>query len=185
MEKFKETVVVKFERTITNAYGIQDNYVMSINSQTYHTITGEIFKDDESIGKLTLYEIAGYIDLGDMSLQIPGDTAVIADAICDYNGNLKYDNIENLVILDQMHLEPEYRNQGYGSLVAKSLMTMLNDAYGHNIDLIVLYASIFDVETYRDAPIGTFEKDVDRLVKFYEKAGYEHLENNVMIKMKG
>ena len=177
-------ITVKFEKTLTNAYGLYDNYVMPYAAPVYLTITGEILKDDVVIGRLTMYELDGNIELQNMCLQIPGDIAVIADVVCDRNGKIKYD-LDKFVILDQIYIEPEYRNQGYGSEIMRKLTVMLNDAYNHSIDAILLYASIFDVEEYFSAPIGKFEQDVERLVRFYERNGFENIENNVMIKMKG
>lgn len=177
-------IIVKFERTLTNAYGLVDNYVMPYNAPTYTTITGKILKDDIEIGNLTMYELDGSVNLGDMSLQIPGDVAVIADAICNNDGTLKY-KVDKVALLDQIYIEPEYRGNGYGTIVVKDLITMLNDACNNEIDMIVLYASIFDIDEYISAPIGKFEKDVARLVSFYERAGFTQMENNVMLMKKG
>lgn len=177
-------ITVKFDRTLTNAYGFEEGRIMLYSAPTYVTINGEIYKDNIKIGEMTLYEIDGSLNFAAMSMQVPGDTGVIADVICNATGRLKYDT-EKFVILDQIHIDPEYRNQGYGSQIMKGIMETLNDACNHTIDMMVLYASIFDIDEYIGCPIGKFEADVARLVGFYERAGFKHVENNVMIKMKG
>lgn len=177
-------ITVKLDKTLTNAYGIYDDYVMPYAAPVYTTITGEILRNNDVVGRMTMYELDGNIELQDMRLQIPGDIAVIAEAVCGSNGKIKYD-LDRFIILDQMYIEPEYRNQGYGNEVLRQLNSMLNGEFGSNIDAILLYASIFDVEEYFSAPIGKFEQDVERLVRFYERNGFCNIENNVMIKMKG
>lgn len=180
-------IKITFERTLSNAYGLYDYRIVPFDGDNYNTITGVITLNDVQIGTMTLYELFDNTNLGDMCYQIPGDVAILAEVLCDYDGNLlsKYAcRNGHLVILDNIHIDPEYRNKGYGSLVIKHLMQTLNDAYNHEIEMLVLYASIYDLHDCEEMSLDCFNAHADRLVKFYSKAGFELVENYVMIQRK-
>lgn len=178
---------VKFAKDQCDAYGLYDERVLSFGGTPYATITGEIYLNDEIIGRMTLYELAADINLYEMMYQIPGDIGVITDQICDTNGNIssKLGINDKFVILDNLFIEPEYRNKGYGSIVAKNILTYINDAYDNNIDAVVLYASMYEIEDCEEMDLATFNSQCDALRVFYEKAGYTHMNFNVMMKKKG
>lgn len=178
---------VKLIRTTTDAYGLYDDRVMPFGGNPYITITAEICLNDEVIGRAILYELAADINLYDMMYQIPGDIGVIADQICDINGNIlsKFGISDKFVILDNLYIEPEYRNNGYGTLVAKHLLEYLNDAYNHTVDAVFLYASIYEIEDCEEMDLSTFNNYSNKLIRFYEQSGFTEIRNNVMIKKKG
>jgi GNAT superfamily N-acetyltransferase len=178
---------VKLTKDQCDAYGLCDERVVSFGGTPYATITGEIFMGDEEIGKMTMYELDADVNLCDMALQIPGDVFVIADAICDLDGNLlaKYGIKNKFVLLDNLFIEPQYRNLGYGTTVANNLLTYLNDNYNNQIDAVVLYASMYEIEDCEEMDLPTFNARCDTLRVFYEKAGYTHMNFNVMMKKKG
>ena len=178
---------VKLTRTTCDAYGLYDDRVVPFGGTPYITINADICLDDEKIGYMILHELNSDINLYDMMYQVPGDIGVIADQICDLNGNIKKSfNIQNkLVILDTLYIEPEYRNRGYGALAAKHLLVYLNNAYEHTIDAVVLYASMYEIEDCEEMDIETFNTQSERLVRFYERAGYTNINLGVMIKKKG
>ena len=178
---------VRLERHECEAYGLYDYRVVPFGGTPYVTIIGTICIDDEEIGRMTMYELDANANLYDMAYQIPGDFLVISEQICENNGNLKKElNInDKFVILDNLNIDPEYRGKGYGSLVAKHLLVYLNDAYHHQIDAVVLYASMYEIEDCEEMDLPTFNNHSDKLVKFYEKAGFSEIQCNVMIKKKG
>ena len=178
---------VSLERHECDAYGLYDYRVVPFGGTPYVTIIGTICVDGEEIGRMTMYELDSNINLYDMAYQIPGDVLVIAEQICDNNGNIKKEFCinDNFVILDNLSIDPEYRGKGYGSLIAKHLLVYLNDAYHHQIDAVVLYASMYEIEDCEEMDLPTFNNHADKLVKFYKKAGFEEIQYNVMIKKKG
>ena len=178
---------VRLERHECDAYGLYDYRVVPFGGTPYVTIIGTICVDGEEIGRMTMYELNADINLYDMAYQIPGDVLIISEQICDNNGNIKKEFCINdkFVILDNLNIDPEYRGKGYGSLVAKHLLVYLNDAYHHQIDAVVLYASMYEIEDCEEMDLPTFNNHSDKLVKFYEKAGFEEIQYNVMIKKKG
>ena len=118
-------ISVKFERTLSNAYGLYDYRIVPFDGDNYNTITGVIKLGETEIGNMTLYELDGDTNLGDMYCQIPGDIAILAEVLCDHNGKLLPQYVchnGHLVILDSIYIDPEYRNKGYGSLIMKHLM---------------------------------------------------------------
>jgi GNAT superfamily N-acetyltransferase len=178
---------LKLERCACDCYGFEDYRIIPFGGIPYVTILGTIIVDDEEIGNVTMYELSSDINLMDMAYQIPGDTLVIAEHICDSNGNVKsvYVGNDKFVILDKIYIEPEYRNKGYGTLIAKHLLMTLNDAYDHNIDSIILYASMYEIEDCEEMDLPTFNDQSEKLIRFYEKAGYVNSGNGIMIKKKG
>ena len=178
---------VKLAKDQCDAYGLYDCRVVSFGGTPYATITGEIFVEDEEIGRMTMYELDADVNLCDMALQIPGDVLVIAEQICDMDGNIMSKHgIENkFVILDSLFIEPEYRNLGYGTMVVKNLLTYLNDAYDHKIDAVVLYASMYEIEDCEEMDLPTFNNCSKKLVHFYERSGFAEIRDGVMIKKKG
>ena len=178
---------VRLERHECDAYGLYDYRVVPFGGTPYVTIIGTICVDGEEIGRMTMYELDSNINLYDMAYQIPGDVLVISEQICDNNGIIKKEFCINdkVVILDNLNIDPEYRGKGYGSLVAKHLLVYLNDAYHHQIDAVVLYASMYEIEDCEEMDLTTFNNHADKLVKFYKKAGFEEIQYNVMIKKKG
>ena len=178
---------VKLAKDQCDAYGLYDERVVSFGGTPYATITGEILLGDEQIGRVTMYELNADVNLCDMSLQIPGDVLVIAEQICDINGNImsKYGIKNKFVILDNLFIEPEYRNKGYGSIVAKNILTYINDAFDNNIDAVVLYASMYEVEDCEEMDLQTFNNSSQKLVCFYERSDFTEIRDGVMIKKKG
>ena len=177
---------VKLTRTTCDAYGLYDNRVVPFGGTPYETIIGDICLDGKEIGRMTMYELSADINLYDMELQIPGDILVIAEQICDHQGYLRKDFcIQNkFVILDNINIDPEYQKNGYGTLVTKSLLVYLNDAYNHEIDAVILYASMYEIDDCEEMYLSTFNNHSDKLVKFYKNAGFEEINCNVMIKKK-
>jgi GNAT superfamily N-acetyltransferase len=178
---------VKLTRTTCDAYGLYDYRVVPFGGTPYITIFGEILVNGEQVGRITMYELNADINLYDMACQIPGDILVIAEQICDNDGCIKTEfNInDKFVIVDNIEIDPEYRGKGYGSLVAKHLLVYLNDAYNHQIDAVVLYASMYEIEDCEEMDLPTFNNHSDKLVKFYKKAGFDEIQCSVMIKKKG
>ncbi len=176
---------VKLTRTQSDAYGLYDYRVIPFGGDQYVTITGEILIDDEIIGNMTMYELSGDVNLYDMAYQVPGDTLTIAEQICDMDGFIRksFAIEDKFVILDNIRIEPEYRNNGYGSIIMQNILVYLNDAYNHSIDSVVLYTGVLDDMEGMD--INALNNHCDRLVKFYEKAGFSNAGFNVMIKKKG
>lgn len=175
---------IQLTRTTCDAYGLYDYRVIPFGGTPYITISGEIYLDDEQIGRMTMYELSNDINLEEMAYQIPGDILVIAENICDNNGKIKeeYAVNEKFVILDNIFIEPEYRNKGYGTLAVKHLFTTLNDAYNWKIGTIVVYASAYDFDDIEEANIDILNNNSEKLIKFYQKSKFEHIGNNVMIR---
>ena len=177
---------VKLTRTTCDAYGLYDYRVVPFGGTPYITIVGEIFVDGEQIGRMTMYELDADINLFDMEYQIPGDSMIIAEHICNNNGTIKNEYVEDkFVILDNLFIDPEYRNKGYGSLVVKDLLVCLNDAYEHRIDSVILYASMYDFDDCEEMNLETFNKQSERLIKFYTKAGFSNIGDGIMLLKKG
>ena len=110
-----------------------------------------------------------------------GDIAVIAEGICDENEMV--DMLEEdagVFILDNLLIFESHSGLGIGSSIMKNLPHMVNNQF-NLVNAIFLCASDFTNDSGFDSQ--EYKEGTDRLIKFYEKCGYEVIKDSVMFKL--
>lgn len=149
-------------------------------------IRGSICVDDEEIGRLNLYELYNGCGLLDMCDAVSGDCETIAAVICDDDGKIldKYlpDEYlyETVLILDHISLDAQYRGKGIGSDIVKNLIHIVRYQFDTG-STIFLCASDYEAATKYGFDSPEYEKGCERLISFYEQAGFTVIKNNIMM----
>lgn len=135
---------------------------------------GRYFKIDKIINKkASLFDVFDSIDQ---------DTYMAYDALVDEEGyiNMNYCGIKfNIFHIERFYIEEKYRNQGVGEKVLIHLDDILNYSLNCEIGCYILQPSPITKDandsfiTIRDNSINNKLKK--RLLKFYEKCGYEKI----------
>ena len=142
--------------------------------------------ENEEIGDIILYELYNDEDFLSKCDFVSGDCEIIASVVCDESGAVSdehlndYSRGDNIIILDSIRIDERYRNQGIGSTLISNLSEMLEYQFGE-FACILLYAGDFEAAKKYGFDSPEYEEGSRRLVEFYERLGFEHIDKNVMI----
>lgn len=144
-------------------------------------LTGNFFESEIIMDDISFYGLCDSIsiDLEHMASAIVDEDECIKDDICEFD--------ENLMYIDRIYIDEKFRGLGIASYVLNSLNNMLE--YSVNLSPNVLILLPVPQEIGEDGLLQevsdekTNEKDKKRLIKLYDKLGFEKLkDSNYMIK---
>lgn len=171
----------------------EDKYVINVFIHIYATnldtkekveigkLTGNFFESEMVIDDISFYDLCDSIgtDLEHMASVIIDEDECIRDEICEFD--------ENLMYIDRIYINEKFRGLGIASYVINSLNQILEYAVNLSPNVLILLPAPQEIgedgllQEVRDEKINKNNKR--RLIKLYEKLGFEKLENsNYMIK---
>ena len=142
-------------------------------------ISGEITYGNQTIGKIRLYEIMNNKMFYESCEEESGDLELIAKTICRGHHYIKSNLVErykSVLILDNIHVDKEYRGKGIGQLIMSNLQDMMKTQF--HIDTIFLVAGAYEFNN--DDTQDEYETQSDKLVGFYNRCGFNLIKNRVM-----
>lgn len=144
-------------------------------------LTGNFFESEIIMDDISFYDLCDSIgtDLEHMASAIVDEDECIRDDICEFD--------ETLMYIDRIYIEEKFRALGIASYVLNSLNDILEYSVNLNPNVLILLPAPQEIgedgllQEVRDEKIN--ENDKKRLIKLYEKLGFEKLKNsNYMIK---
>ena len=144
-------------------------------------LTGNFFESEIMMDDISFYSLCDSIstDLEHMASAIVAEDEFIKDDICEYD--------ENLMYIDRIYIEENYRGLGIGSYVINSLNDILEYSVNLSPEVLILLPAPQEIgedgllQEIRDKKIK--EQEEKKLLKLYKKLGFEKLDNsNYMIK---
>lgn len=144
-------------------------------------LTGNFFESEIVMDDISFYDLCDSIntDLEHMAAAIVDEEECIKDEICEFD--------ENLMYIDRIYINEKFRGLGIASYVINSLNDILEYAINLSPNVLILLPAPQEIgkdgllQEVRDEK--TNENDKRRLIKLYEKLGFEKLEDsNYMIK---
>lgn len=144
-------------------------------------LTGNFFESEIIMDDISFYDLCDSIgtDLEHMASAIVDEDECIRDDICEFD--------ENLMYIDRIYIEEKFRALGIASYVLNSLNDILEYSVNLSPNVLILLPAPQEIgedgllQEVRDEKIN--ENDKKRLIKLYEKLGFEKLKNsNYMIK---
>lgn len=144
-------------------------------------LTGTFFESEIIMDDVSFYDLCDSIgtDLEQMATAIVDEDECIKEEICECD--------ENLMYIDRIYIEEKFRGLGIASYVINSLNTILE--YSVNLSPNVLILLPVPQEKGKDGLLHEVnntkinEKDKKKLLKLYQKLGFEKLEDsNYMVK---
>ena len=179
---------VEFHREPSCYFAFENGEYTVYNTYEYDpiSIAGTITVDDKKIGFLQIYELDNDYTFYSKCDGFSNDCATIAETICSEEGNVLKEHLPKgarydvIYILDQIVINEEYRGQGIGSGIVKNLLQMLRCQYDQGC-AIFLCASDFEVAAKYGFKSNEYLAGCKRLERFYKKAGYFHIKDNVFM----
>lgn len=171
----------------------EEKYIINIFVNIYATnldtqkkgkigkLTGNFFESEIVMDDISFYDLCDSIgtDLEHMASAIVDEEECIKDEICEFD--------ENLMYIDRIYINEKFRGLGIASYVINSLNEILEYAVNLSPNVLILLPAPQEIgedgllQEVRDEKIN--ENDKKRLIKLYEKLGFEKLEDsNYMIK---
>ena len=171
----------------------EDKYVINVFVDIFATnldtqekveigkLTGNFFESEIIMDDISFYDLCDSIgtDLEHMASAIVDEDECIRDDICEFD--------ENLMYIDRIYIEEKFRALGIASYVLNSLNDILEYSVNLSPNVLILLPAPQEIgedgllQEVRDEKIN--ENDKKRLIKLYEKLGFEKLKNsNYMIK---
>ena len=144
-------------------------------------LTGNFFESEIIMDDISFYDLCDSIstDLEHMASAIVDEDECIRDDICEFD--------ENLMYIDRIYINEKFRGLGIASYVLNSLNNMLEYSVNLSPNVLILLPAPQEIgedgllQEVRDEKIN--ENDKKRLIKLYEKLGFEKLkDSNYMIK---
>ena len=171
----------------------EEKYIINIFVNIYATnldtqkkgkigkLTGNFFESEIVMDDISFYDLCDSVgtDLEHMASAIVDEEECIKDEICEFD--------ENLMYIDRIYINEKFRGLGIASYVINSLNEILEYAVNLSPNVLILLPAPQEIgedgllQEVRDEKIN--ENDKKRLIKLYEKLGFEKLEDsNYMIK---
>lgn len=171
----------------------EDKYVINVFVDIFATnldsqekveigkLTGNFFESEIIMDDISFYDLCDSIstDLEHMASAIVDEDECIRDDICEFD--------ENLMYIDRIYINEKFRGLGIASYVLNSLNNMLEYSVNLSPNVLILLPAPQEIgedgllQEVRDEKIN--ENDKKRLIKLYEKLGFEKLkDSNYMIK---
>lgn len=171
----------------------EDKYVINVFVDIFATnldtqekekigkLTGNFFESEIVMDDISFYDLCDSIgtDLEHMAYAIVDEDECIRDDICEFD--------ENLMYIDRIYINEKFRGLGIASYVLNSLNDILEYSVNLSPNVLILLPAPQEIgedgllQEVRDEKIN--ENDKKRLIKLYEKLGFEKLKNsNYMIK---
>ena len=171
----------------------EEKYIINIFVSIYATnldtqkkgkigkLTGNFFESEIVMDDISFYDLCDSVgtDLEHMASAIVDEEECIKDEICEFD--------ENLMYIDRIYINEKFRGLGIDSYVINSLNEILEYAVNLSPNVLILLPAPQEIgedgllQEVRDEKIN--ENDKKRLIKLYEKLGFEKLEDsNYMIK---
>lgn len=171
----------------------EDKYVINVFVDIFATnldtqekveigkLTGNFFESEIIMDGISFYDLCDSIstDLEHMASAIVDEDECIRDDICKFD--------ENLMYIDRIYINEKFRGLGIASYVLNSLNNMLEYSVNLSPNVLILLPAPQEIgedgllQEVRDEKIN--ENDKKRLIKLYEKLGFEKLkDSNYMIK---
>lgn len=171
----------------------EEKYIINIFVSIYATnldtqkkgkigkLTGNFFESEIVMDDISFYDLCDSVgtDLEHMASAIVDEEECIKDEICEFD--------ENLMYIDRIYINEKFRGLGIASYVINSLNEILEYAVNLSPNVLILLPAPQEIgedgllQEVRDEKIN--ENDKKRLIKLYEKLGFEKLEDsNYMIK---
>lgn len=144
-------------------------------------LAGNFFESEIIMDDISFYDLCDSIstDLEHMASAIVDEDECIRDDICEFD--------ENLMYIDRIYINEKFRGLGIASYVLNSLNNMLEYSVNLSPNVLILLPAPQEIgedgllQEVRDEKIN--ENDKKRLIKLYEKLGFEKLkDSNYMIK---
>jgi len=170
------------EKYVINVF--VDIYATNLDTQKKEKIgklMGNFFESEIVMDDISFYDLCDSIgtDLEHMASAIVDEEECIRDEICDFD--------ENLMYIDRIYINEKFRGLGVASYVINSLNEILEYSINLSANVLILLPAPQEIgedgllQEVRDEKIN--ENDKKRLIKLYEKLGFEKLEDsNYMIK---
>jgi len=170
------------EKYVINVF--VDIYATNLDTQKKEKIgklMGNFFESEIVMDDISFYDLCDSIgtDLEHMASAIVDEEECIRDEICDFD--------ENLMYIDRIYINEKFRGLGVASYVINSLNEILEYSINLSPNVLILLPAPQEIgedgllQEVRDEKIN--ENDKKRLIKLYEKLGFEKLEDsNYMIK---
>lgn len=150
----------------------------------------QIYKTDEGFNKTGKI---GEIEMTYMDVSIADEMGysvyVLFDMIdsekqgvCDYlfdgdEPNEKYVGMdEDVIYINKILIEKDFRNLGLGSMIVRELPKLIRNILKLKPGCLVLLANPFEIKEGEFTPTRSKNK-IEKLVKFYEKNGFERIED--------
>lgn len=171
----------------------EDKYVINVFVDIFATnldtqekveigkLAGNFFESEIIMDDISFYDLCDSIstDLEHMASAIVDEDECIRDDICEFD--------ENLMYIDRIYINEKFRGLGIASYVLNSLNNMLEYSVNLSPNVLILLPAPQEIgedgllQEVRDEKIN--ENDKKRLIKLYEKLGFEKLkDSNYMIK---
>lgn len=171
----------------------EDKYVINVFVDIFATnldtqekveigkLAGNFFESEIIMDDISFYDLCDSIstDLEHMASAIVDEDECIRDDICEFD--------ENLMYIDRIYIEEKFRALGIASYVLNSLNDILEYSVNLSPNVLILLPAPQEIgedgllQEVRDEKIN--ENNKKRLIKLYEKLGFEKLEDsNYMIK---
>lgn len=171
----------------------EDKYVINVFVDIFATnldiqekveigkLAGNFFESEIIMDDISFYDLCDSIstDLEHMASAIVDEDECIRDDICEFD--------ENLMYIDRIYINEKFRGLGIASYVLNSLNNMLEYSVNLSPNVLILLPAPQEIgedgllQEVRDEKIN--ENDKKRLIKLYEKFGFEKLkDSNYMIK---
>ena len=190
----------KLEETGIDSYGLRINVSSTQNIHDFFvgnddteknilvemTLENHIYSDDgdnieiygNAYGRLitTYDQVSGRtLNYHDVIDSIDQDTynclSVFMDGNCDFNDELMFDQ---LFYIDRIIISEKYRNKGLGSILLEYIKYRLADI----TTAIVLQPLAFG---WKDESSEVFEKESERLCRFYKKHGFINYQDDTWV----
>lgn len=142
----------------------EDTNIMDIGR-----IEGIIFESE-----ILFSEALSFVELCDM---VTSDVYEMAEAITDENGNIKPPICRpeyNILYIEKLFVEEQFRGLGVGRYLLDNINPLLQHSLNVNPRTCILtpYPQIKTQCGYIDRATDHVDKDLPRLVRFYERAGF-------------
>jgi GNAT superfamily N-acetyltransferase len=176
-----DLINIRFDEIVDRPFKFNENGAVELMETdfTFSLIEGEIVYDDEKIGSLYFHRMVNDAEFYDACDSESGDLVQIADNICDDKADISYpfvDYDDEVLILDTIKIENEYRGKGIGQLIMSNLQDMMKSQF--NIRTIFLLAGAFELND--EETRAEYTAQSDKLVGFYSRCGFTHIKNRVM-----
>ena len=144
-------------------------------------ITGNYFESEIFMDDISFYELCDSIgtDLEHMASAIVDEDGDIKEEICEFD--------ENLMYIDRIYIEEEFRGLGIASYIINSLNDILEYSIKLSPNVLILLPAPQEIgkdgllQEVRNKEIN--EQNKKKLIKLYQKLGFKMLEDsNYMIK---
>ena len=146
-------------------------------------LKGNYFESEMLIDDCSFYEICDCegADLEPLAAVITDSEGYIKESICKYN--------ENLMYIDRIYIEKEYRGAGIATFVIESLNELLQYTIDLNPNVYILLPKPQEKDNKGDVHNieDQIQKEIfmQKLIKLYKKLGFKKIRNsNYMIKKK-